>query len=155
MYCTRYTAAEGLIAFHGAEWDVFRMAKTKTRSPQNRRVSGGEPTRFKPGQSGNPGGRPKTAVFSEQVRQFLREQPNNKTRLRAILERLEKRKPEVLLHYAFGKPIETVDLSGGRGGEVEVERATLGDLQNELRRRGVTNPLLVGSRADEQATQTG
>lgn len=66
---------------------------------------------FKPGQSGNPGGRPKVAKFAEEVRKFLREKVGGKTRLRAVLEDLQKHDPEVLLQYAFGKPVLSVDLN--------------------------------------------
>ena len=48
------------------------------RTPENRRktggdnpVSGNEATRWKPGQSGNPGGRPKTAPLSQACREVL------------------------------------------------------------------------------------
>ena len=67
-------------------------------------------TQFKPGQSGNPGGRPKTAEFSDEVRRFLREKSAGKTRLRQILETLQKNDPKILLHYAYGKPVEAVEM---------------------------------------------
>ena len=48
------------------------------RTPENRRktgapepVSNSEATRWKPGQSGNPGGRPKTAPLSHACREVL------------------------------------------------------------------------------------
>ena len=61
------------------------------------------------GTTPNPGGRPKTAAFAEEVREFLKEKigKEEKPRVREILERLAKTKPEVLLHYAHGKPVET------------------------------------------------
>ena len=65
-------------------------------------------TQFKPGQSGNPGGRPKTAAFAEEVRQFLGEKNGSKTRLRQILESLQKNDPKILLQYAYGKPVDAV-----------------------------------------------
>ncbi len=71
---------------------------------------------FKKGQSGNPGGRPKTAKLAELIRQYLDEETGGKTRLRQILEWLHKHKPEVLLHYAYGRPLN--------GEEIEVEEKT-------------------------------
>ena len=65
------------------------------------------PWRFKKGVSGNPGGRPKTFHFVKAVKEFLAEGQEDRTRLRGILEKLEQEKPEILLHYAFGKPVET------------------------------------------------
>jgi Family of unknown function (DUF5681) len=81
-------------------------------------------TQFKPGQSGNPGGRPKTAKLAELIRQFLDEETGGKTRLRQILEWLHKHKPEVLLHYAYGKPLS--------GEQIEVrEKTTVAGLPEE------------------------
>jgi len=45
------------------------------KEPQNRRETGlieaGKPTRFQPGQSGNPGGRPSTKLLSDELRRRL------------------------------------------------------------------------------------
>jgi len=52
-------------------------AREPNASPENRRKTGeanlarGEAFRFKPGQSGNPGGRPRTGKFSEACRAKL------------------------------------------------------------------------------------
>jgi hypothetical protein len=65
---------------------------------------------FTPGKSGNPSGRsPKVADLAKEVREFLREwhpKSKDKTRLLVLLETLAENDPKVLLHYAFGKPIE-------------------------------------------------
>lgn len=63
---------------------------------------------FKKGQSGNPGGRPKTSDFAEEVREYLRGKQGNQTRLQVLLKRLSKTKPEILLYYGFGKPAESI-----------------------------------------------
>jgi len=65
---------------------------------------------FKKGQSGNPGGRPKTAKLAELVRDYLDEKTGGKTHLRQVLEWLKKHKPEVLLYFAYGKPVAMVDM---------------------------------------------
>jgi hypothetical protein len=63
---------------------------------------------FQKGKSGNPGGRPKTADFAKQVRDFLGKRDGNRTNLETVLQTLKDNKPEILLYYGFGKPAETV-----------------------------------------------
>jgi hypothetical protein len=94
---------------------------------------------FKPGQSGNPGGRPKgTANLAALVQRFLsRNHPQGEefaklterrsrklTRLEVLLIRLEKEDPRTLLAYGFGKPVETHQHSGPEGAPMQVEDIT-------------------------------
>jgi hypothetical protein len=97
--------------------------------PANRKRQGGA-TKFKPGVSGNPKGRP-AAMFSfgKYLRDFLAsEHPQaeeynlktgNKDKVRSqldvIVRRLAKDDPKILLQYGFGKPIETHEISGVDG----------------------------------------
>lgn len=74
-----------------------------------RRRGKGKP--FAPGQSGNPGGRPKTARFAELVREFLDEREGNTTRLRHVLLSIQRDDPKILLYYAHGKPVEQLDVN--------------------------------------------
>ena len=67
---------------------------------------------FSKGKSGNPGGRPKTSEFAEQVRNYLRERDGKSTRLEKILHDLAANDPKTLLYYAYGKPVEMVELTG-------------------------------------------
>lgn len=81
---------------------------------------------FKPGESGNPNGRPKAIFkFSEYLRTFLKSPHPQaaeinvklgynavKTQLDVIVQRLAKDDPKILLQYGFGKPIETLEVSG-------------------------------------------
>ena len=71
---------------------------------------------FGKGKSGNPGGRPKSADFCAEVRDFLRardpKRKDHKAMLVTVLERLSKGDPKILLYYAFGKPQETVEHAG-------------------------------------------
>jgi Family of unknown function (DUF5681) len=80
--------------------------------PANRKNSGKERTQFKPGQSGNPSGRPKSSSeFRKVVEAYLQSKLDPKsTVLQDVFDRLRKDKPEVLLHYAYGKPIEQIDV---------------------------------------------
>ena len=69
---------------------------------------------FKPGKSGNPTGRPKKGTsFAEFVRNWLEE--NDNARRLAMMEQLADSKPEVLLAYAYGKPVESVEVAGLNG----------------------------------------
>lgn len=67
------------------------------------------------GQCINPGGRPKTADFRAEIKAFLAQKVKGKPRLMHLLHRLAKYKPEILLHYAYGKPVESVEISGKDG----------------------------------------
>jgi hypothetical protein len=96
--------------------------------PANRKRQGGA-TKFKPGQSGNPAGRPKAMFkFGEYLRQFLdSDHPQAaeinaklgvkavKSQLDVIVQRLAKDDPKILLQYAYGKPIESHELSAADG----------------------------------------
>ena len=68
-------------------------------------VEQSKPWLFKPGQSGNPSGRPKTRHFKDAARQFL--QANDGEKLDELVQNLFKDDPRTLLAYAFGKPVET------------------------------------------------
>lgn len=71
--------------------------------PDNRQKTG----QFAKGRSGNPGGRPKkNFAFQEALLDWLQTREGGQTRLQGIIERLAKDDPKVLLHYAFGKPVE-------------------------------------------------
>lgn len=86
---------------------------------------------FQPGRSGNPTGkntRGEMAVFGGWLRKWLLEkrvftgvdgQKVRSRRLEWVVNRLAEVKPDVLLHYAYGKPVEMVELSGAEGGAVD------------------------------------
>ena len=92
--------------------------------PRKRKPGKGKP--FVKGQSGNPGGRPKAIFkFGEYLRTFLASphpQANEintklgykavKSQLDVIVQRLAKDDPKVLLAYSFGKPIESLEITG-------------------------------------------
>jgi hypothetical protein len=78
---------------------------------------------FRPGQSGNPTGgtrrRREAKALSEQIRDYLA-QPDDEatkaagrktTRLQALIIRLEQTDAKTLLAYAYGKPVEMVDVN--------------------------------------------
>jgi hypothetical protein len=89
---------------------------------------------FPKGKSGNPAGRP-AAMFSfgKYLRQFLdSDHPQAaeinaklgvnavKTQLDVIVQRLAKDDPKILLQYAFGKPVESHELTGADGAPLKL-----------------------------------
>lgn len=65
--------------------------------------------RFVKGVSGNPAGKAKGVTnFNTRVRGWLEEMEGDKPRLEKALKNLLRWKPDVLLHYAYGKPAETL-----------------------------------------------
>lgn len=103
--------------------------KKRRATPQNRGRSGGKPPasgQFKPGQSGNPGGRPSTAWIREYLSGLG---DKTDTRREKYLEALyktaidRKHRDHVkaglgLMAYDFGKPIQAVELTGRDGGPI-------------------------------------
>lgn len=88
---------------------------------------------FAKGKSGNPTGgserQKQNRIFGEWLRNTWLErlitvaQSDGSTkkvrRLDDVLERLANHKPDVLLHYAYGKPVEMIQLTDAEGGPVE------------------------------------
>ena len=78
---------------------------------------------WQPGQSGNPGGRPKgSKEFRERCREFadekglpvlieIAETAKHKDRMGAV---------KLLLEYGYGKPIQGVEFSGDEGGIINI-----------------------------------
>ena len=98
-------------------------------------------TAFKPGQSGNPNGRPKippelreaaksAAPEALQVAIDLMRNPavEPADRLRAV---------SIVLDRAYGKPVQATEISGPDGGPIMHEAATVGAMSDEELRRYV------------------
>ena len=83
--------------------------RDRAAKPQNRRGAGGNATSFKPGQSGNPGGRPK--IIAE-VRDLAREQ--TEAAIKALVEIVKGGESaaarvsaaQALLDRGWGKPMQ-------------------------------------------------
>ena len=97
--------------------------------PENRTKSG----QFRPGVSGNPGGRPK---MPEEFRQLARE--NSIPALQVVISILKNpasankdrlKAAEIILDRAWGKPVQGVEMSGPAGGPVEVKH--IGQLDDD------------------------
>lgn len=104
--------------------------------PKNGKQLGGVTGKgFLPGRSGNPeGGRTSWKAqkqFGEHIRIWLMEKAwgrdiitgkrfkRKQPRLRTIIERLAEQRPEILLHYAYGKPVEMHQVEAAEGTTVE------------------------------------
>jgi hypothetical protein len=77
--------------------------------------------RFKAGEVANPGGRPKTSEFRQYLLDFLGAK-SGAEKLK-LVKHMAKCRPEILLYYCYGKPVESIELSGKEGGAIEFKSA--------------------------------
>jgi len=108
-------------------------AAMSTSAPENRGkpgkpIRGSEATRFKPGQSGNPGGRPKTAPLSHACRELLAQpvpdDPEGHTYAEAIARMLGKKATEGDIRAAQ----ELADRAEGRARQsIEIQNTALAE----------------------------
>ncbi len=106
------------------------LNKVEIQRASNGKLIGGVTGKgFVPGKSGNPNGKPRGVTFSAEVKAWLRQRDeadsakdaaSARTRLDVILRKLADEKPEVLLHYAYGKPVETHEHTGVGGDPIEL-----------------------------------
>lgn len=88
-----------------------RHSKSKRRHRATGRPRGNLATLkpFKPGECGNPNGRPKTAGLVAALREHI-DLPRER---KAIIRRICKYRPELVLYYLEGKPVERHQIEGG------------------------------------------
>jgi Family of unknown function (DUF5681) len=117
------------------------MDTSKTTGKQREKLTGGVTGKgFKPGISGNPNGRPRTAKFSEAARRLAEEiGQNGKTGAEQLAEHCFRcalkgsaRHAELFLAYTEGKPKQGVELSGPNGGAMRFENMTDAELDARL-----------------------
>jgi hypothetical protein len=137
---------------------------SSTQGAENRRKTGrstraarlaeiGKRTRFKPGQkSPNPKGRPRTAKFSEAVRQIAAEvnpktgETNAQELARHTFRRAiagSVRHQELLLNYGEGRPMQGLEISGPGGSSIGIANMTEAEIDARLAE-------LLGSMTDAQ-----
>jgi Family of unknown function (DUF5681) len=116
-------------------------AALKTADKQREKLPGGITGKgFMPGQSGNPGGRPRTAKFSDAVRQLSAELGSKgKTGAEQLAENCFKRAlkgsarhAELFLSYAEGRPKQGVELSGLDGAAIRFEGLSEAEMEVRL-----------------------
>jgi hypothetical protein len=124
------------------QYSILKKEGSTTLSLNNRELSGmpttPEHTRFKPGQSGNPNGRPKKLPkLDELLADVLGEDKDGIEAAKAILMALrakaakgDVRAAEVLLDRAYGKSKQTVDLNHSGGVKIIFEKAADEDSQS-------------------------
>jgi hypothetical protein len=118
------------------------MDTSKTTGKQReKRVGGVTGKGFRPGVSGNPNGRPRTAKFSEAARRLAEEiGQNGKTGAEQLAEHCFRcalkgsaRHAELFLAYTEGKPKQGVELSGADGGAMRFENMSAEQLDVRLK----------------------
>ena len=97
--------------------------KGKNRGKAGAIVEAGKATRFQPGASGNPAGRPRTAKFNEAAREIAAEVDKKGTSGAEKLARYcftralrgSTRHLQIFLAYALGRPKQLIEVSGPDG----------------------------------------
>ena len=117
------------------------MDASKTTGKQREKHDGGVTGKgFRPGVSGNPNGRPRTAKFAEAARRIAEEiGQKGKTGAEHLAEhcyrcalRGSARHAELFLAYSEGKPKQGVELSGPDGGAMRFENMTDSEIDARL-----------------------
>ena len=94
---------------------------------------------WKPGQSGNPGGRPRKRLIDEALEDLLASNDSEAARdvAAALLKRARRgdlRAVQLIAERTQGKPARAIEISGPDGGALEIDRMTeqLNERINEL-----------------------
>jgi hypothetical protein len=117
--------------------------KQEKRNPTKHRINPRSLKNLKheKGYTGNPGGRPKTSDLRQFLLEWLAAKANgNKTRQLQLIEQIAKKKPEIILYYAYGKPIETLEVTGKDGQAIQVEHMSKQDLRAQMIQAGEMTP---------------
>ena len=69
----------------------------------------------KPGETRNPGGRPKTKLLREHILKMFNENPEK------CIKRLYAERIDLFMAYAFGKPADQLEISGADGGPIRMQ----------------------------------
>jgi hypothetical protein len=91
--------------------------------------------RFGEGQKTNAGGAPKTKDIREFLRKWLSEKSKGKENLRRLVEKTFDDSPAVIWHYMWGKPKDTLEITGADGGPVAYEQVPASNLAAMIRER--------------------
>jgi hypothetical protein len=116
------------------------MSMKAARSPENRRKTEGsvrnsEATRWKPGQSGNPGGRPKTAPLSQACRELLAAPVPDDAKRRTYAEAIAESLAEKALEGDIRAAQELGDRAEGRARQsIEIQNTALAEAFDRMTR---------------------
>lgn len=113
-------------------------AGRRTITPQNRRetghngaIPGGEAHRYKPGESGNPGGRPRMGALARACRAMLERPVPGDRQGRTYAQQIAERLADLALKGHTPSIRELADRAEGRAGqslEIETRRTDAGDV---------------------------
>jgi hypothetical protein len=92
---------------------------------------------WKPGQSGNPGGRPKKRLIDEALEELLASNDSEAARdvAAALLKRARKgdiKAIQLIAERTQGKPMRAIEISGPDGGALEIDRMTDQQLEQRI-----------------------
>lgn len=113
------------------------MAEKAKKKPENRAKSGPTSTSWKPGQTGNPGGRPKMPPEEREAWRALA--IKSRVKLDELLDDPETpiqmipKIAEIANNRAWGTPMQSVELTGADGGPLAFSDLSDEDLDRRMR----------------------
>lgn len=119
---------------------------------------------WKPGQTGNPDGRPRTRIFTDMMREVLKDKiatdPQKRTKLRLMCEAMvneaikgNARAFKESRDTVDGRPVQALELSGADGGPIDLDVEGDSDTVNDKRIAELLKKAGINVRVHPKAVQ--